>query len=73
MSELVAKPIAVTEVVGFARALPTLRNRVVMIRIKETLNSGLPTGLREPERDDDRRIIGWSRSCEQGLMLPSCQ
>jgi hypothetical protein len=38
MSELVAKPIAVAQLVGFARALPTLRNRLVMIRIKETLN-----------------------------------
>jgi hypothetical protein len=37
MSELVAKPIVVAEVVGFARAQPTLRNRLVMISINETL------------------------------------
>jgi hypothetical protein len=35
MSELVAKPIAAAELVGFARALPTLRNPFDMIRTKE--------------------------------------
>jgi hypothetical protein len=36
MSELVAKPIALAALAGFARAQPT-RNPLVMIRIKEAL------------------------------------
>jgi len=38
MSELVAKPIAVAELVGLARAQPTLRNRLVGAEI--TLQPG---------------------------------
>jgi len=38
MSELVTKPIAVVELAGFARAQPTLRNRLVTIRSTTTLN-----------------------------------
>jgi len=39
MSELVAKPIPVTELVGFARAYPPSETHFVMIRIKQTPNS----------------------------------
>jgi hypothetical protein len=38
MSELVAKPIIVEEMVGFADSSTTLRNRLVMIRSQETLD-----------------------------------
>ena len=42
MSELVAKPTAVAGAAGFASAQP-LPNRLVMIRIKETLDQVVPT------------------------------